>query len=93
MWQLTQHRVPKGLQEISVKALLKEMAEYTYATYAESFESSFLSQLTDIPNKNNFSADLLYKVKQINSTSVEVWKMKPDGDFKYKMFTLDYVGG
>jgi len=91
-WQLTEHKSPNGKQEIEVKMLLKEMAEYTYATYAEAFEKHFNQLVKDIPKTNNYSADLLYKVTQRNLKSVEVWKMTITGEFKYKMFTLDFVG-
>lgn len=91
MWNLTVNREPKGQQEIKVKMLLKEMAEYSYATYAEAFQNHFNQLIKDIPRSNNYSADLIYKVTQRNLKSVEVWKMKPNGDFNYKMFTLFFV--
>lgn len=68
------------------------MAQYTYATYSEQIEWIFKGQVREIPRTNNFSADLLYQVKKIDAKVVEIWKMTADGDFKYKMFTLEYVG-
>ncbi|MBD3748959.1 MAG: hypothetical protein IE931_05640 [Sphingobacteriales bacterium] len=91
-WKITQNRELKSQQEIKVSQLLKEMAEYSYATYAEAFENHFNLLIKDIPKTNNYSADLLYKVTQRNLKSVEIWKMTVDGEFKHKMFTLDYVG-
>lgn len=91
-WRLIENKTPRGQQEIKVKQLLREMAEYSYATYAEAFENHFKQLVKEIPRTNNFSADILFKVKQRNFKSVEVWKMTPEGDYKYKMFTLDYVG-
>lgn len=89
-WRITEHKCSQQNQELKVKILLKEMAEYSYATYAESFENHFKSLVQEIPKTNSFSADLLYKVTQRNMKSVEVWKMDVCGDFKYKMFTLDH---
>lgn len=66
------------------------MAEYTYATTAGEFENHFKIRIKDIPRKNIFSADLFYKVTQRNLYSVEVWKLTAGGEFKHKMYTLDY---
>ena len=72
--------------------MVKDLAEYSQATYAESFEYNFKLMLNEIKRSNNYSADLLYATTQRNLKSVEVWKMKVNGDFKTKMYTLDYVG-
>jgi len=92
MWKLTENKSPKGQQEIKIKSLLKEMADYSYATYAEQFENQFKALVKEIPRSNNFSADLMYKVTRRNNKSVEVWKMTVAGDFKHKMWTLNYIG-
>ena len=90
-WKITEHKSPKGQQELKVLALLKEMVEYSYATYAEQFENHFKQLVKELPKTNNYSADLLYKITQVNTKRVEVWKMTVTGDPKYKMFTLDFV--
>lgn len=90
-WKVTEHKTSSQQQELNVKNLVKEMAEYSYATYAEQFINHFKDLIKDIPRKNNFSADLLYMVTQRNLKSVEVWKLNVQGDYKYKMFTLDYI--
>ena len=76
---------------MNVILLLKEMAEYSFASYAEQFINSFKERIVEIPRHNNFSADLLYKVTPRNHKSVELWKMTVEGDFKYKMLTLDFI--
>jgi hypothetical protein len=91
MWKLTAHKRCKNKQEIKVRALLTEMVEYSYATYAGAFEQHFKKLVAEIPKTNNYSAELLFKVTQRNLKSVEVWKLTAAGDYKYKMFTLDYV--
>lgn len=88
MWSLKEDKSPNGKQELQVKALLREMAEYSFATNAIEFESSFTQQIEKLPKTNSFSADLMFKVTQRNLKSVEVWKMTVTGEFKYKMFTL-----
>ncbi|HAP95841.1 hypothetical protein [Epilithonimonas hominis] len=90
-WQVIEHKCNSNQQELSVKILIKEMATNTYATYAEQFENHFKILVREIPRKNNFSADLLYKVTQRNLKSIEVWKLDVEGNYKYKMFTLNFI--
>lgn len=92
MWKVTEHKCLSQNQEIKVKILVKEMAQYTYATHPEQFKVQFETLIKDIKRHNNFSAENLYKVSQRNEKSLEIWKTTASGDFKYKMFTLDYVG-
>lgn len=91
MWKITEHKSSQQQQELNVKILVKEMAEYSYATYAEQFETHFKDLIKQIPKTNCYSADLFYKATQRNLKSVEIWKMDIEGNFKYKMFTLDYI--
>jgi hypothetical protein len=91
MWKLTENKKTKGQQELRVKILLNEMCQNSYATYAGEFENHFKTLIKEIPRTNNFSANLLYKVTQRNLYSVEVWKMTVNGEFKHKLFTLDYI--
>lgn len=91
MWKLTEHRSPKAQQEQKVKILLLEMVEFTSVNYAESFIDRFHDRLKEIPRSNNFSPDLMFKATQRNFTSLEVWKLYPNGDFRTKLYTLDYV--
>jgi hypothetical protein len=91
MWKLTQHREPKGQQELKLKILLKEIIEYTQSSYSESFINTFKTQVKEIKKTNNFSADLMFQATPINQKSLEIWKIKPNGDYYYKMYTLDYL--
>ncbi|MDR2205786.1 MAG: hypothetical protein LBE36_06500 [Flavobacteriaceae bacterium] len=91
MWKVTTFKYQVQRQEVVVKSLIMEMAEYSYAVSAEQFEDHFKRLIKDISCRNNFSADLLYKVVQRNQKSVEVWKTTLSGDFKYKMFMLEYI--
>lgn len=90
MWKLTENKTADTEQELKVKALLREMSD-SYAETAGEFENHFKQLVKDIPRSNNYSADLLYKLTPRNQKSVEVWKMTPKGDYKYKMFTLEYL--
>lgn len=91
MWKVTAHKRGDQKQEIEVSILVKELATYEQLTYSESFIGRFKEHLKNIPKSNNFSADVLYKAKEISLTEVEIWKLTLEGDFKYKMFTLEYI--
>jgi hypothetical protein len=60
----------------------------TWAHDSESWISTFKDRLKLIKRTNNFSAEYAYKATPRNLTSLEVWKMKVNGDFNYKMFTV-----
>lgn len=90
MWTVKQHHTFKLQQDLKVSILVKEMAQNTYATDAASLEEVFKGLLGTIKKKNNFDATLMYRLSQRNEKSTEVWKLYPNGDFKMKMFTLDY---
>lgn len=91
MWQITEHKCSNQTQEIKVAMIVKEMARYSYATYSGEFESHFKERIKEIPKYNSFPAQYLYRVKECGLKKVEVWKMNVAGDFKYKMFTLDFI--
>lgn len=94
MWELVKHKEPKGLQDLEVKVLLNEMAEYTYATYALSFENSFKERIQKAVSKtNSFSASMVYKVVYNDeySQTIDIWKTTVKGDLKQKMYTLNYI--
>jgi hypothetical protein len=90
MWKVTEHKSPKNQQEVRVKTLIKEMAAYSYASYAEEFKNHFEVLVNDLPKTNNYAPELMFKITQRNLKSIELWKLKVNGDFDYKMFTLDY---
>lgn len=89
-WKVTKHKISNQQQELNVAIMVNELALYTVATYAEFLISQFEEQLEKIPRRNNYSADHFYKATQRNLKSIEVWKTDINGDFKYKMMTLDY---
>lgn len=86
-WIIQKNRIGTGAQELQVSILVQELKQ-TWAHDAESWESNFKDKLKEIPRKNIFSAEYGYKAIIINRTSLEVWKMKANGDFNYKMFTV-----
>lgn len=91
MWKITENKAAKSAQDLRVSAMLKELAQYTPATLAFEFESSFNEHLKNIQKQNNFSANLMFKITQRNLKSVEIWKMTVAGEFKHKMWTVDFI--
>jgi hypothetical protein len=91
MWIITKHQCSDHLQEGQVIELITEMAQYTFASYADQFIQSFKSQLQDIPQTNAFAAVHLYKAKEVDMKTVEIWKTTITGEMKRKLITLEYV--
>lgn len=86
-WKLQQHKVGSGQQELQVSILVKEMQE-TWAFDSETWCNAFKDNIKKIPKKNAFPAEYGFKATPRNHTSLEVWKMKVNGDFNYKMYTV-----
>ena len=86
-WNIQRHKVGSSQQELQVAIKVREMAEYN-ATDAESWCDTFKDRLKEIKRTNCFSAENGYKATPRNHTSVEVWKLKANGDYNYKMFTI-----
>lgn len=86
-WNIQKHKVGNGQQEIKVSLIIQEMEE-TWASDSESWSSSFKDKLKEIPKTNAYPAEYGYRTKAISHTSLEVWKMKTNSDFNYKMFTV-----
>lgn len=91
-WKLTTHKCSVNKSNIEVKEILISMAENSWATYSEAFIEQFKERLAELPVANSFPAYLMHEATQRNLKSVEIWKLKANGDFNYKMFTLDYIG-
>ena len=86
-WIIQKHKVGNNQQELKVSILVKEM-DNNWAFDSQSFIESFKEKLKEIPRNNNFSAEFGYQATPRNLTSLEIWKMKVNGDFNYKMFTV-----
>lgn len=91
-WTIKKHKVNSNPMELQMVIKLKEIAEISESSTAESFINEFEREMLTIKRTNIFSANYSYKMTPRNRTSVEVWKMKVNGDYNYKMFTLDYDG-
>lgn len=91
-WTIKEHKTKSNQQELQMIIKLKQIAKITSSSTAEPFINEFKRELQTIKRSNIFSAEYAYKMTPRNQTSVEVWKMKVNGDFDYKMFTLDYDG-
>jgi hypothetical protein len=86
-WNIQKHREGSSKQELQVSILIKEMQE-TWANDSESWCSTFKDKLKEIPKTNAYPAEYGYKAIPKNLTSLEVWKMKVNSDFNYKMYTV-----
>ncbi|WP_091398081.1 hypothetical protein [Flavobacterium noncentrifugens] len=90
-WNAEPHRRGNGQQEIQVSILVKEM-QVTFASDSETWINQFKDRLRAIPRKNCFSAEFGYTASAIDLRTLEVWKVKANGDNNYKMFTVTLIG-
>lgn len=86
-WNVQRHKVGSNQQELQVSILVKELGD-NWASDSETWSNNFKDRLKQIPKTNAFPAEYGYKATPRNHTSLEVWKMKANSDFNYKMFTV-----
>lgn len=89
LWKVTTKQT-KSTLDLKVSAMCKEIAELTYATTAQEFETAFNSQVKLITSGTHVKAEYAYKVTLRNTYSLEVWKLTIKGDFNYKMLEITY---
>lgn len=90
MWKVTQHKEERGYIGLHVSKIVKEIAIIGWITSAEQYSDRFEHEVKQVKRSNNFSADLMYKVKEINWNKIEIWKLTVTGEEKTKLFTLEY---
>jgi hypothetical protein len=90
-WKITEGKSAKGMLELQVMAEVREMADGTFATYAESLETQFKNGLKRIRGVNGYTAENMFEMKTITHYTVEIWKMTVTGEYKKKMCTLDFI--
>lgn len=88
-WTLEKHRVGNGQQELQVAMCVRELLDI-WATDSDSWCGYFKDRISEIPRTNSFSAAFGYRAITKGLHTAEVWKMKVNGDFNYKMFTVKY---
>ena len=89
-WKIEQHKRGNGTAEIQVSIMVKDMKDDP-SYDAETFVEKFKNNLQTIPKTNSYSAEFSFKASLKNRTSLEIWKMKTNGDYNYKMFTITRV--
>lgn len=90
MWKITEHKSPRSKQALEVAVILKEIATYEGVTYSESFINLFEKKIQEIPRNNIYAAHLFHKLTPRNLYSLELWKLDAQGEFKEKLYTLNY---
>ena len=91
MWTITEHTNNNSRVELEVSIMIKEITgQYSYLTSSYQFKDKFEDEAKIMKRTNNFSVDLMYKVKIIDTYTAEVWKLTADGEWKKKMFTVSY---
>lgn len=91
MWKITKHRIGTYANDLKIAALVRELSEIDWLTTPGELAGAFDRATSEMPKTNSFSPDLMYKVVELNDKSVEIWKLNVEGDFKNKMFTLEFI--
>ncbi|MGV9003983.1 hypothetical protein [Flavobacterium sp.] len=89
-WKIQQHKRGNSKQEIRVSILVKELDNFQAST-SSSWIDNFHDKLKGIRSGNIYVAENFYRATPRNEISLEVWKLKANGDFNYKMFTVTRV--
>lgn len=90
MWKILQHRNLKHSQDLRVSQSLKEIAMYTYASYADQLKEVFEQTMDTIPKFNSFSASNMYKCTVRDNQTCEIWRVDAQGNTKHLLWTLTY---
>ena len=90
-WNVVQDKKGNGTAEIKVSIIVKEMA-FHQSTTSDGWIANFIDRVKkEVPKTNSYSAEFSFKATPRNLHSLEVWKMKANGDFNYKMFTVTKI--
>lgn len=90
-WNVIEHKRGNGTADIKVSIIVKEMA-YHQSSISDNWISNFIDRVKkEVPRTNTYSAEFSFKATPRNLHSLEVWKMKANGDFNYKMFTVTKI--
>lgn len=90
-WNVVQDKKGNTTAELKVSIIVKEMA-YSQCSTSEGWISNFIDRVKkEVPRTNTYSAEFSFKATPRNHHSLEVWKMKANGDYNYKMFTVTKI--
>lgn len=88
-WKLQHHKTGTASVDSQVSSLIVGyMSGEIQARDSSEWIHIFERSLKEIKPTNSFRPEYSFKATARNETSLEVWKMKTNGDFNYKMFTL-----
>jgi hypothetical protein len=90
-WKIEQHKRGNGTAEIEVSIIVKEMKDYQGSTVFAWIDNFTNRIKNEVKRTNTYSAEFSFKATPRNDTSLEVWKMKSNGDYNYKMFTITKI--
>ncbi len=87
-WKLQYHKTGNASVDSQVSLIVRDMSGEIQARNSDEWISIFERRLKEIKPTNTFRPEYSFKATPRNEASLEVWKMKTNGDFNYKMFTL-----
>lgn len=86
-WNLKKHKIGNTSADSHVSLIVKDM-DFVQANSSEEWINIFQRRLLEIKKTNSFNPEFGYKATPRNQYSLEVWKMKANGDFNFLMFTV-----
>jgi hypothetical protein len=90
-WKIEQHKRGNGTAEIEVSIIVKDMKDY-HGNTAEAWIDNFTMRIkNEVKRTNTYGAEFSFKATPRNERSLEVWKMKTNGDYNFKMFTVTKI--
>lgn len=90
MWKKTRHSNSSlTLLDGKVSDTLNDLKDSS-ATSSDEFKRAFDSALKEIPKSGAYPADHLYRAIVHDSQTVHIMKLNLKGDFKRKMWTMEY---
>lgn len=86
MYTIEKFKRKTNLLELQVITKVNDLSEMNISPI--SFPDRFKEEMKKIKKTNCFEAEYSYKAEKTAEKTIEIWKMKADGDKNYLMFKL-----
>lgn len=90
-WNIKKHKIGNTSADSHVSLIVKDM-DVVQANSANEWINIFKRRLSEIKKTNSFNPEFGYKGTPRNLYSLEIWKMKANGEFNFLMFTVTKNG-
>ena len=91
MWKVTVVKQPRSSIELKVSIVVNQTAKIDWIRCSTDWIERFDAELEVLKTGNAFKASHSFKATPRNESSLEVWKINGNGEFKHKMWQVDFV--